>query len=237
MQLFITICYQPILNLMIFFYNFVGDTGIAIILVTVVLKLILFPLSLKSLKSQKALQTLQPKIEELKREYKDDKQALSAEIMKLYQNEKINPMSSCFPLLIQLPFLIAVYRVFINIMDPNNLNLVYSFIPRPEMVNHIAFGFLDLAVASIPLAVLAGIAQFFQTKMLTNKKPEPDVKTGKQVPGSADEGMTAMMNKQMVYFMPIITVVIGATLPSGLTLYWFLTTLLTIGQQKLFLRK
>ena len=222
-QLFNIFLYQPILNVLVFIYNFVPghDLGVAIIIITILIKLIFYPFSLKAIKSQKALQDIQPKIEALKNQYKNQKEKLGQEMMKLYKEEKVSPFSSCLPLLIQLPFLIAVYEVFRTGLTNGALNKLYPFIANPGQLNPIAFGFLDLAKPQIVLAVLAGLAQFWQVKMLSTKKPE--VKST----GSKDESMMVIMNKQMMFVMPIMTVVIGASLPGGLVLYWFMTTLLT----------
>ncbi len=225
--IFFTIFYQPLYNALIFLYHIVpgNDIGIAIILLTVLIKLILFPFSIQSIKSQKALQDIQPKINELKVKYKDDKEAMSREMMKIYKENKVNPFSSCLPLLIQLPFLFAVYRVFMSGLTKESFDALYSFIPNPEHINAISFGFLDLSKPQIALAVLAGLAQFMQTKMLTRTKPA--IKGD----GSKDEGMASMMNKQMMFMMPILTVIIGMSLPGGLALYWLTTTLLMVAQQ------
>ena len=225
-HLFQVIFYQPILNLLVFLYNSISfhDLGVAIILLTIIIRLLLWPLSNKSIKSQKALQDLQPKINELKAKFKDDKQQMSLSMMQLYKENKINPFSSCLPLLLQLPFLIAVFQVFQDGLN-NKLGLVYSFVYKPETINTLAFGFLDLSKSNIVLAVLAGLAQFWQAKMMISKKPET------KSPGSKDEDMAAIMNKQMTYFMPILTIFIGLSLPAGLTLYWFIVTLITVLQQ------
>lgn len=230
-NIFTTVFYQPILNLLIFLYNTISfqDLGVAIILLTVIIKIILWPFGKQSIKSQKALQELQPKLDDLKKEYGDDKVGLSRATMDLYKESKINPLSSCLPLLIQLPFLFAVYRVFSDGLN-NKLDLVYPFIYKPEVVQGVFLGFLDLNKPSIYLAVLAGAAQFWQAKMMSTKKPT--IKTD----GSKDESMAAIMNKQMLYFMPAITIFIGASLPGGLTLYWFVITLLTALQQVLIFR-
>lgn len=230
--MFQTFFYQPILNLVVFLYNVVpgNDLGIAIILLTIIIKVILLPLSKKSLTSQKALQDLQPKVNAIKKKYADKKEEMGKAIMALYKENKVNPFSSCLPLLIQLPFLFAVFRVFRDGFGNGNLDLVYSFIERPEAINSIAFGFLNLSVRSIPLAILAGLAQFWQAKMMMAKKPA--VKS----PGAKDEDMMAMMNKQMIYFMPALTVFISLSFPAGLALYWFITTLLT-GLQQLYVFK
>ncbi len=227
-HLFTIIFYQPVLNLLIFLYNTLSfhDLGIAIILLTVVIKLIFWPLGRSAIKSQKALQDLQPEIEALKKKFGKDKAGLSKATMALYKDNKVNPFSSCLPLLIQLPFLFAVYQVFRDGLN-NKLDYVYSFISRPEAINTISFGFLNLAKPNIVLALLAGLAQFWQAKMMITTKPAVDT------PGSKDEGMAAIMNKQMLYFMPAITVFIGISLPSGLTLYWFVLTALTAIQQLL----
>jgi len=231
-EIFNTILYQPLFNLLIWLYNILGqDIGLAIIGLTVLTKLVLYPLSLQAIKAQKSLSTLQPKIEELKVKYKDQKEVMSEELMKLYQENKINPLSSCLPILIQLPILIAVYQVFMKGLGSEGLENLYPFVANPGHINSVFLGFLDLSKANIVLAILAGLAQFWQARMMPMAKPT--VKT----PGSRDEGMASMMNKQMLYFMPLITVVIGASLPGGLTLYWFLTTILTIAQQYFYFRK
>ena len=231
-ELYNVVLYQPIYNFLVFLYNVIPghDIGLAIIALTIVVKLILLPFSMQGLKSQKALTDIQPKMEELKRKYKDDKEKLAAETMRLYKEQKVNPLSSCLPLLIQFPFLIAVYQAFRMGLSSPDANLLYSFIGNPGTINPISFGFLDLAKANVFLAVLAGVAQFFQTKMLSTKKP------AKVTEGSKDENMLANMNKSMLYLMPVMTVIIGVSLPGGLTLYWFVTTVLTIVQQKLLFK-
>jgi len=225
--IFQTFFYEPILNLVIFLYNIAPghDLGIAIILLTIIIKVILLPLSKQSIKSQKALQDLQPKIDEIKKKYANKKEEMGRAMMGLYKENKVNPFSSCLPLLVQLPFLFAVFRVFRNGFTEETLNLTYSFISRPDQVNSLAFGFLELAKPNVFLAILAGAAQFWQAKMMMTKKAQT------KSPGAKDENVMAIMNKQMLYFMPALTVFIGLTLPGGLTLYWFITTLLMALQQ------
>lgn len=229
--LYNTILLKPIFNALIALYNFTGDVGVAIILLTLVVRLIILPITLKSLKSQKVLQSLQPKLNTLKEKYKGDKPGLAKATMELYKAEKVNPASSCLPLLIQLPIFIALYQALIQGLKNGGMEMLYGFVNKPETVSVLAFGFLDLAKASIPIAILAGLSQFWQAKMLTPHKPEP-----KNIPGSKDEAMLGMMNKQMLYVMPVMTVVIGWSLPGGLILYWLVTNLLTILQQYVFLK-
>jgi YidC/Oxa1 family membrane protein insertase len=232
LHLLTIIFYQPIFNLLVWIYNLVGDMGVAIVLLTLVIKLVLYPLSKKSVTSQRALQELQPKVEALKVKFKGEKDKLAKELMQLYQSEKVSPLSSCLPLLVQLPFLIALYQVFNSgLRSPDSLSLLYPFIHNPGTLSHIAFGSWDLLAASWPLAVAAGLAQFWQSKMLVTKKPAVSGEASK------DEGQAAMMNKQMLYVMPAITVIIGFKLPSGLIVYWLVNILFTIVQQYLTFKK
>ncbi len=226
------IFYVPILNLLVWLYNVMPwhDLGVAIIILTVLIKFILYPLNKKAILSQKALQDLQPKLDEIKKKYKDDREAQAKAMIELYQKEKINPASSCLPILIQLPFLIAVYQVFRVGISNGTLEHIYPFIQNPGTLNSVAFGFLDLSHSSVILAILAGLAQFWQGKMLSVKKPA--IKSQ----ASQDESLTAIMNKQMLYVMPVFTVIIGLSFPAGLTLYWFINTLIT-GVQQLILFK
>lgn len=230
--MFHTLFYQPVLNLLVAIYNYVPghDLGIAIILLSIIVKLILFPLSSKALKSQKAMQTLQPKLDALKEKYKDNKEALSMAMMDLYKQEKINPFSSCLPLLIQLPFLWAVFRVFRNELTNEHLDLVYPFIHNPGALDTTAFNLINLSEPNAVFAVLAGLAQFAQAKLM----PKPVINSGNN---SKEASMGKIMSQQMTYFMPIITIFICLSLPAGLAMYWFITTLLTIAQQVYVFKK
>jgi len=232
-ELFNLFLYQPILNLLVFLYNVVPghDLGLAIVVLTIIIKLILYPFSQQSLRGQKALQEIQPKIEALKKQYQNDREKQARAMMELYKTEKVSPLSSCLPLLIQLPLLIAVYQVFINAIPAQSFDLLYPFVANPGQLNPISLGFIDLAKPNPVLAVLAGLAQFWQAKMLSVKKPPP------KMAGARDENMMAMMNKQMLLFMPVITVIIGLSFPGGLALYWFVLTLLTALQQLWMFKK
>ncbi|MBT4209684.1 MAG: YidC/Oxa1 family membrane protein insertase [Candidatus Komeilibacteria bacterium] len=226
MEIFSTIFYQPIFNLLVYIYNVIPghDIGVAIIVITAIIKLILYIPSKQSIKSQKELATLQPEIEALKEEYKDDKDKMGPELMALYKKKGVNPLSSCMPMLIQLPFLFAIYRVFFNgLTNENAMDSLYSFVVNPGMLDPIAFGFINFAEKSIPLAILAGLGQFWQSKMLMAKKK----------PGAG--GGMANMSAQMVYLMPIFTVFIGSRFPAGLTFYWFLSTVFSVAQQYIVL--
>lgn len=228
-----TILYQPLFNLLVYFYNIVPghDMGLAIILLSIFIKLVLWPLFAQSIRAQRAMQAIQPKLDGLKEKYKNNKEKLGPAIMELYKTEKINPLSSCFPLLIQMPFLIAVYEVFRKGLSGRSMDLIYSFIYNPGALNHIALGFINLNNPNYFLAILAGAAQFWQSKQMM-KRSLVAVKANqdKKNPLSA-------MNKQMLYIFPVITVVIGSSLPGGLTFYWLIFTLLGILQQTIVFNK
>lgn len=229
MWVFNTIFYEPIFNLLVFIYNIIPghDLGVAIIILTLLIRLLLYIPSKKSIKAQKELASIQPAIEELKEKYKLDKEKMGPELMALYKKKGVNPMSSCLPMIIQLPFLFAIYRVFFNgLTNEHATDVLYSFVSNPGTLNPMAFGFFNLAEKSIVLAVLAGLAQFWQSKMMMAKKK----------PGSSSS-MMGGMNSQMLYIFPLITVFIGSRFPAGLTFYWLLTTLFSIVQQYIVLGK
>ena len=235
-NIFDTFLVQPLFNLLVFLYNVIpgADMGFAIIALTIIIKLVLWPLNNSTLKSQKAMQELQPKMDAIKATHKDNKEALAKATMELYQTEKVNPLSSCLPILVQFPILIALYHVLLQGFKPDALKMLYPFVYNPEVLEKMFLGFVDLAVPSIGLALIAGIFQFFQTRMLMHKKPTVPA-VAKE--GAKDETMLASMNKSMMYLMPIMTVVIGASLPGGLSLYWVTITVFSIVQQMIVFRK
>jgi len=224
MQIFFIVFYQPIFNLLVWLYNNIPghDLGVAIIILTFLIRLLLYIPSKKSIKAQKNLSSIQPEIEKIKEKYKDDKEKMGPELMALYKEKKVNPFSTCLPLLIQLPFLFAIYQVFFNGLTKDDAtSALYSFVPNPGILNPLAFGFFDLSEKSILVAILAGLAQYWQSKMLMGKNKQG--------------GMAGAMSNQMLYIMPIVTIIIGAQFPAGLTFYWFLSTAFSIVQQYIVL--
>src|SRR3989338_5807320 len=159
-ELFQVVLTQPMFNAFVGLYNLIPDVGVVILIITVLIKLALYPLTASSIKSQKALTDLQPKLDVIDREFKDDKQRLAQETMKLYKENKVNPMASCLPLLIQLQILIALYYVLQRGLTATNFDTLYSFVKSPDQINTISVGLVDLKNSNIILAVLAGAAQF-----------------------------------------------------------------------------
>lgn len=213
--------YRPILNLLVGLYNiFPGhDIGIVIILVTIVIRLILAPFTHKSLKGQRAMSALQPKLNELREKHKDDRVAQSQAMMDLYKEHNVSPFSSCLPLLIQLPILIALYQVFRTALK-GNLNGLYHFVMNPGVLNPKFLHLIDLSQPNIIFAILAGLAQFWQSRMITKW----------QSAQSADP-TAKILNAQMMYVLPLFSMFIAWRLPAGLPLYWIVTTLFAVAQQ------
>jgi len=227
--------YRPLFNALIFLYNVIPghDFGMAIILLTLIIRFILYPVSMKALHSQRAIQKLQPHIQELQKKHKDDKEKQAKETLELYRKEGVNPLSGLFLAIIQLPILIALYRVFWQGLKVEQLQNLYGFVANPGHINAMFLHLLDLSKPSIVFALAAALVQFFQTKMLVPKT----VKTLDSKQNSPTTDMAAMMQKQMVYFFPFITAVILFRLPSALGLYWIISGLFSIAQQYIVIKK
>lgn len=235
--LFKEIFYEPLFNGLIFLYGVVPnhDMGISIVILTVAIRLILWPLTGKGIRSQKALAALQPRIEEIKKKFKDNKEAQAKALMALYSENKINPLSGILPILVQIPIIIALWQVFLNSTNLD-LNSIYWFIQKPEVIQTSFLGLFDLTNRSVLLALVAGALQYFQTKMImpTFAKPARQLADGAaegKLSGGYDFGK--IMSKQMLYFGPVISIVIFWRLPAALPLYWIVVTLMTMLQQHL----
>jgi len=226
-DIFTIILVQPITNLLVIFYQlFWNDLGLAIIGITILVKIVLYPLQNQALRSQKRMQELQPKVVEIQKQYAHQKELQAQELMKLYKQEHVNPFSSCLPLIIQFPVLIAVYKVFTSGISSDVSPLLYPFVQNPGTLNTVSFGFIQLADPNIPITVLAVIAQFFQNKMALPK----------QAAQNNPNNPMASMGKQMMYIFPLLTLFIGINMPGGLTLYWLALTILMILQQEIIQR-
>jgi len=226
-SVFHIILYQPIFNALVLIYNYLPDFGMAIIALTLIIRAVLYFPTLKSIKAQKSMQDLQPKIKEVQEKFKNNKEQQGKAMMELYKEEKINPLSGCLPMLIQLPILIALFLVLKNLASDftaANGDILYSFVARPGEINPMFLGLLDLTKASAVIAVLAGASQFVQLRMTSARNKQK----GKDFSG--------MMQKQMLYFFPIFAILILLKLPSAIGLYWLTSTLFSIGQQYLAFR-
>lgn len=220
---FYAIFYQPLFNLLIFLYNSFGDLGVAVILITLIVKGALYPISAKATRSQKALRELQPKVKELQEKYKDDKEKQAQKVLELYSKENVSPFSGIFPLFLQFPVIIALFQIFRRGLEADQLVHLYDFISNPEIIDYLSFGFLDLSQPNIILALLAGAGQFIQVQITM-----PDM--GEK---SEKGGFGAIMKNQMKFVLPIFTIFILSSLPSAVGVYWIITVIFTIFQHKI----
>jgi YidC/Oxa1 family membrane protein insertase len=241
-NLFNLIFTYPIFNGLMLLYNLFDDFGLSIIVLTLLIKLILFPLTLQQLKSMKATQALQPKMAEIRKKYSSDQQGQAAAMQALYKEYGINPLAGCLPLLIQLPVLYGLFYALNGVLRGTHSvadinSKLYPFIPHFTHFPNIYlnwFTFLGGANFHISLGVpdpthilpiLAGLATFVQLRM---SQPKKAPNTGKNAPASDP---TAQSMKTMQYFMPLITVFFGWTFPAGLALYWTISSIFQAVQQ------
>ncbi len=227
-----TIIVRPIINLLLFFYQFLGhETILAVALITLTFRIALTPLTLKQQKSARRQQELRPKLEELQRKYKDDREKLAQEQMKLYQQAGINPLGGCLPTLIQLPLMIGVYQAIIRALAATPLQLlalpqdIYDRIPSFDALIPLKsqFLWLDLALPDslYILPVLVVITSWFYQKLITPPATDPQAEA---------------MTKQMTIMMPLMMGFFSMTYASGLAIYFLISNLVGILQYYLFRR-
>ncbi|MDP2211538.1 MAG: YidC/Oxa1 family membrane protein insertase [Candidatus Aquicultor sp.] len=196
-----------------FFYLYVNDYGVAIILLTVAIRIVILPLTIKQTKSMYEMQRLQPKLKELQEKYKDNKEKLQKEMLKFYSEHKVNPFGGCFPLLLQMPVFFALFQMLMkneDLLRATSLGL-FELGKRPSVA------FSEGIVFFIPylvLIVLMALTTYIQQKMMSSDPQQ--------------QRMGLMMLPLMVFF--------GWTLPTGVLLYWITTNTWTIAQQYVTLR-
>ncbi|MBU1276456.1 MAG: membrane protein insertase YidC [Proteobacteria bacterium] len=205
---------KPFLIAMNFIYDFIGNYGIAIIIVTLLTKLIFWPLTRKSYQSMKSMQKLQPHVKRIREKYKDDKQRMNQEIMQLYKTYKVNPAGGCLPMVVQIPVFIAFYKVLGNAIELRHAPFML-WINDLSAPDRLAIGFdIPYVGAGLPvLTLLMGASMFIQQKM---------------TPTTGDPTQAKMM-----LLMPVVFTVMFINFPAGLVLYWLVNNLFSIGQQYL----
>jgi YidC/Oxa1 family membrane protein insertase len=228
-----TIFFDPVYNSLVFFIDIIkgGDVGLAIICTVILVKTVILPISLKAARTQFAMRELEPKLAEIKTEHKDNREMQAMKTMELFKEAKVNPFSSILLLFIQIPIVIALYFAVYSgggvALPEINTTLLYSFIPTPETVNMIFLGFMDITAKSLPLALLAGVTQFFHTHL---SLPPAKVRDPKAEPNFKDD-FARSMQLQMRYVMPILITVVAYTLSASIALYFTISNLMAIGQE------
>ncbi|MDP1706640.1 MAG: YidC/Oxa1 family membrane protein insertase [bacterium] len=209
-----TYFYQPLLATFHFIFNNLSfhDLGLAIVLLTIFVRIVLFPLFYRGLKDQLVVKKIQPQIKEIQKKHKDDKLKQTQALMALYKENKFSPFSGFVILLVQLPVLLALFQIFSRGLEGLGVD------------NFIFLNLVDLRSPNMILVIIAAILQYWQMKAMVSSKKEDNSSTG---------DMMHSMNKTMVFVSPGITLLILANLPAALAIYWSVSTLFSIGQQQL----
>lgn len=218
-----TFIYQPILSSLLYLNNLTGNLGFAIIALTLIIRSILIPFTLPQLKSAKKMATLKPELDALKKKYGNDNKLIQQKTLELYQKNKINPAAGCLPFIAQFVVLIALYQVFMHTLNsdvPSSFNTTFFWLDlKSKDPLHI-------------LPVLAGVLQLLTSlAILPGIENEPAKRKGTAEQKEDVAEMAQSMQQQMVYMMPIMTVIFALQFPAGLALYWVVTTGFSLVQQ------
>lgn len=233
-----TFFFDPVYNALVFFIDVIpgGDVGLAIIATVLLVKTILLPLSIKAVKTQKAMKEIEPKLKELKEKYKDDKQQQAQAMMEVYKEAGMNPLASIFLIFLQIPIIIALYLAVSKgggIPLPDiNLDILYPFVSAPLAVTMEFLGAIDITGKSIWLALGAGITQYIHVHLTMPTLPpkeagaEPNMK----------EDFMRNMQVQMKYVMPVLITIVAYSISAAIALYFLVSNVVTIAQEY-FIRK
>lgn len=201
---------KPLGIFLMWIYNIVGSYGLAIVIFTVIVKLILYPLYAMQMKSTAKMGLLQPKMKELQSKYANDKEMLNIKLSELYKEEGINPMGGCLPMLIQMPIIFGLFALLRDPLQYMGTNAKMIFAVHESFLWMQDLSQMDKWI----LPILAGIATYFSFSMTSQQQEMP--------------GGTGGMMKSMKYIFPVMIVLMGRTFPSGLTIYWFLGQVIQI---------
>jgi len=214
------IFFQPLLNALVFLVGVVPfhDVGVAVVVLTIAVRIILFPFTHKSVKTQIKMRQIEPEIRKIKENYKSDRQKQAEETMKLYREHGISPYSGCLMLVVQLPLLFALYKVFWNGLGFNG-EFLYYFLKVPAVLQVKFLGLVDITRASYVLAFFAGVSQYFQIKLATLKDSDEGKEKLQKQPDFQKQ-FNESFSKQMKYVMPVFIFFISTRLPGAVALYW-----------------
>ncbi len=219
--LFNTFLYEPVVNALILLYNTVsfGDFGIAIIMLTIIVRLLLAPMYQKTLKQQAITQKIRPEMLKIQKEHKNNREKQTLLLMDLYKKHKINPFYMFLVLFIQIPILLALFKAFTNGINGSVSEILYPFISYPGVLNPIFLGIIDLNERNIVLIVFTAVAQFIQIKISSPANNSTDLK------------IKAPSSNVMGALIAFFTVFMLWNFPSALAVYWLTSTMFAIGQQ------
>lgn len=226
-----TFFFDPLYNLFVALSNTLpwADVGIMVVLLTILVRLALYPLSKKAIETQIKMNEIAPEIEKIKERHKNDAEAQAKATLALYREKKVNPFSSILMILVQLPIIFALYRIFLHLADVR-ADLLYSFVSAPANVNLLFLGFIDISGKSAVIALLAAVSTYFQLSISTRSAP-----VSKE--GGLGDNLSRNMQAQMKYFFPVMVFFISYKISAVIALYWLTTNLFTIGQEIIVRRR
>lgn len=225
-----TFFFDPLYNLLVISFNTLSwaDAGVIVVLLTILVRLIMFPLSRKAVLTQVKMAEIGPELAEIKEKYKGKAEEQAKLTLALYKEKGVNPFSGILVIIIQIPIIFALYQIFLHFpeVDPT---LLYSFVTVPDQISTVFLGSLDITAKSVTLAILAAISTFFQfwVSMKGQTKPKGN---------SFGDNLTRSMQTQMKYFFPVIVFFISYNISGVIALYWLTSNLFSIGQE-LFVRR
>jgi YidC/Oxa1 family membrane protein insertase len=229
-----TVFYQPIYNILIFIINNITfhDVGFAIILVTIIVKLALSPLTKKSIKSQILMKRMEPELKQIKKDF-PGKEEQAKKTFELYKKYGTNPFSGCLVVILQLPVIFALYYVFYKGLSINT-NIIYSFVQVPVNLHTNFLGLIEMASHSIFLGIFAGVTQFVQGYLSSPVKPKKIeiVKEGEvSEPKTFQEQLSDSMQTNVRYVLPVFIAFIAWKISAAVALYWIVSNMFTIAQE------
>lgn len=233
--MFTTFIYTPLYNALVAILSILphADVGVAIILLTIAVKVILFPLARQAIKTQVTLKRIAPELKEINEKHKDNNEEKARATLKLYKESGVRPLASFLVVLIQLPLVFGLYWVFMKGGLPNiDTSYLYTFITPPTKVAMDLFGVVDIGGRSVVLAILAGVSQFF-VGWFAIQTPETTTKPGE----SLKDDVMRSLHLQMRYGLPVVVMVAGFAISAAVSLYWTVSNLFTLVQEILVRRK
>ena len=225
--------FNPLYNGLVFLIDVFPwmDAGIAVIVFTIIVRLVLFPISKKSIITQVRMKQIEPELAKIREKTGNDKQAQALQTMALYKERGVSPFSSFFLLFLQLPIIYALYSIFIHSGLPEvNKEILYGFVSVPVINMHF-LGLIDIGIRNIPLSIIAGISQFLQLHFSPATR-SVDYKKGASNPADIAQNMT----RNLKYFFPIMVFLISYKISSVVALYWTVSSLFTLAQE-VYVRK
>lgn len=225
-----TFFFDPLYNALVLLFTTFSwvDAGVGIIILTILVRLAIYPLSKKAVVTQIRIAEISPELEKIKEKHKDNPEEQARKTLELYREKKVNPFSGIFVILIQLPIIFALYQIFLHFPEVN-AEILYSFVQAPESITTTFLGFINVTAKSIPLALLAAVSTFFQFRISMKSQPKPKG-------NSFGDNLARSMQVQMKYVFPVIVFFISYSISGAIAIYWVTANLFGIAQE-LYIRK